>query len=507
MKKTEEIKKTLQKKFSLIENKQTSLKEDVKLRKTPEENGEYKIIITSDKPFPDENSKETASMAHFLKLTKGKDRDFNNRFGFEKPSYWKDQKTGKFGWGYTITPNMDKEKIQKYINNLKDLIHDYNNQKRLEYDLQTQQLTPEQIQAVIQISNTVESAENENQGTEAGTNLSKYLDELQNAIENDDVFDFLIDTFEKVKSFQKKNLSFYEYSFLNSLIIRYADPSATFAAPKSIWEAKGYQIKQDFAHGITIQKAGGKRDTTWENAKWFESNEKEWRYFKKEMNLPENLTVGQYLKNGGKQAAYALASFGIKQGYIKNTYFKFVPSTTYTDTMIEPIEGREQTPLTVDDFAVKEDPVSSLDIKEKIDLLFDAVSRIAEKHQINILGIKRAGGDINHLNALLNKTLLKIMQDKYSFMEKTTSGQEMVKAYAEAVAHMVRKHFDLPSESSKYNIASMGVEKKDLEQRSKTLLNIAHHFIQQIETEIKSEQIKEIRKTVKKTLFEHFKIK
>jgi hypothetical protein len=225
------------------------------------------------------------------------------------------------------------------------------------------------------------------------------------------------------------------------------------------------------------------------------------------MNLPENLTVDQYLKNGGKQAAYTLASFGIKQGFIKNTFFKFVPSSTYTDTMIEPIEGREQTPLTNDDFAVKEDPVNSSDTKEKIDLLFDAVSRIAEKHQTNILGIKRADGDINHLNALLNKTLLKIMQDKYSFMEKTTSGQEMVKAYAEAVAHMVRKYFDLPSESSKYNIASMGVEKKDLEQRSKTLLNIAHQFIQQIETDIKSQQIKEIRKTVKKTLFEYLKIK
>ena len=45
-----------------------------------------------------------------------------------------------------------------------------------------------------------------------------YLEELMNAIEKDDVFDFLIDSFEKAKEFQRKNLSFHEYSFLNSLI-------------------------------------------------------------------------------------------------------------------------------------------------------------------------------------------------------------------------------------------------------------------------------------------------
>ena len=506
MKKSEEIKKRLQEKVSLIENKKTILKEDIKIRKTPVENGEYKIVLTSDNIFPDEYSRETAGMSYFLKLKKGDEQKFSNRFDFERPTYWKDEKTGKFGWGYTITQGMNQEKIQKYLNNLKELVHDYNNQKKLQYDLETQQLTPEQINAVIEIVNAVEGAEEANKGTEVSVNLNKYLDSLQDAIENDDVFNFLIDTFQQVKSFQRQNLHFHDYSFLNSLIVRISDPRATYAAPKNIWEAKGYKIKPEYAMGITITKGGSKKDTTWENANWFKSNEKEWREFKNFMGLADDLTVEKYLKDGGRQAAYALASFGLKQGYIKNYATKFVPSTTYTDTMIEPIEGVEQVPLDSDEFSVKEDPTNSIELRDKIDMLFNAVSEIANKHHISILGVNRADGDINHLNTLLNKVLLKLMKDKYGFMEKTMAGQEMVKAYAEAVAHIVRSHFELPSESSKYNIASMGVEKKDLQQRSNALLNVAHHFIKEIEATLSTNQINEIKTAVRNTLFEYFKI-
>ena len=509
MKKADIIKEALKKHLMLLESKTSLLQENVKIYKTTPKDGEYMVLISSNLGYAQERDKETAGMGWQLSLTKGNEAKFRNRYDFNPPVYWKGE-NGRFGWGYKITAGMGETEVAVLVNRLKELVHDYNDKKKIEFDLSTQQLTPEQIELINKIVDTVQVAGDENAGTDSGRNLDKYLEDLQNAIEDDKVFDFLVDTFEKVKSFQRKNLSFYKYSFLNSLIIRYADPQAIYAAPRTTWEAKGYGIKPEIKHGIIIQKMGTKKDTTWDNANWFKGHMIEWDEYKKYASLPMDISVESYLKDGGRQAAYSLASFGLERRFFSNTG-SFTTSYTYTDTMIEPIPGKEQVPLDNDEFMAKEEPIESLELRGKIDAIFNAVSKIADREKISILGVKRADGDINQLNILLNKILYSRITQKYDFMlkdkTKARETEEILKAYAEAVSHMVRKYFGLPAEASKFNIAGFGVDRENLKKRSNALLNMANHFIDEIEDELRVEGlVAETRKMVRKIIKENIKL-
>jgi len=475
------------------------LSENVKLFKTkPEVDGSYWILITSNLPNQFLRDKEAANMSWELKLMKGADRKtgtpyetlFRNKFEFKRPDYHK-LASGVFGWGYKVSPMIGTDEYNMLVGNLKTLVHAYNDIKKQDFDLETQNLTPEQIKVVGQITDAVKTsrdaaAQEGTGGSVIANGLNGYLEELQDAIEKDEVFNFLIDSFEKTKSFQRKNLSFHEYSFLNSLVIRYADRQAIYAAPGSIWKTKGYQPKAEYGRGIPIQKMGSGKNTTWDNANWFKDHQDEWNQYKDYARLPDVMSTADYLK-GGQGAAYSLASFGLKKRFF-SSQGNFTVSYTYTDTMIEPIEGKEQIPLDSDEFQVKEEPIESMEMRQKIDVLFDAVSRIGEEQKISLLGIKKADGDINHFNTLLNKVLSKIILDKYSYMidksPKAGENEDILKAYAEVVATIIRKHYKLPTESSKYNIASMGVDRDKIKQRSEAILNLANKVIQTINEEL-----------------------
>jgi hypothetical protein len=390
--------------------------------------------------------------------------------------------------------------------------------KKLDYDLQTHNLTPEQITLIHQIIDSVESSSQESSNPETSSNLKSFLDSLMNAVEEDSVFEFLIETFEKVKNFQRKNLAFYPYSFLNSLIIRYADPNAIYAAPRSIWKEKGYSIKPEYGNGIAIQKMGQKKDTTWDNANWFKDHNEEWMQYKNYAGLNNTLSVDKYLQDGGKSAAYSLASYGLKNNLIHSAFGSFIVSYTFTDNMILPIPGVEQIPLDSEEFQVKEDPIESMEMKNKVNALFDAVSVVAEKSQVSMLGIKKSNGDINYLNALLNKLFTNIMYSKYDYMLRDKANihqnEDIIKGYAEAASHIVKKHYGLPTDSSKYNIASLGVDKSKLEQRASAILNTAETVIKNIDAELRTsghvnetkdvDYINEVRKAIKKMLLEQY---
>jgi hypothetical protein len=506
MKLADKITKILQERYSLP--KKETLSENVKLFKTkPETDGGYWILITSNQTNSFLRDKETANMGWELKLMKGNDKKsgvpyetlFRRKFEFQRPEYYKSA-SGIFGWGYKIPPMINQERYNSLVQNLKTLVHAYNDIKKQEFDLETQNLTPEQIKVIGQIIDAVETSRDA-AAQEGGGNgkivvdLDKYLQDLQDAVEKDEVYEFLIDSFEKTKNFQRKNLSFHEYSFLNSLVIRFADPHATYAAPANIWKTKGYKPKDEYGRGIPIQKMGFK-NSTWENARWFKDHETEWKDFKDYARLPENMKIDDYLA-GGVGNAYSLASYGLKRKLFP-VQSNFTVSYTFTDTMVEPIPGAEQIPLDSDEFQVKEEPIESMEMKNKIDILFDAVSKIADKQQVNILGVKRADGDINHLNNLLNKVLSKIITDKYNFMidkgPKVRENEEILRAYAEVVSHIIKRHYKLPTESSKYNIASMGVDKDKMKQRSEAILNLANKFIQEIDMEI--EKMKSVNESV-----------
>jgi hypothetical protein len=87
---------------------------------------------------------------------------------------------------------------------------------------------------------------------------------------------------------------------------------------------------------------------------------------------------------------------------------------------------------------------------------------------------------------------------------KPRENEEVIQGYSEIISHIIRKHYDLPAEMSKYKIAGLGVDKEKMKQRSDALLNIANYFIDEIDAELASlNTLNEVRYFVRKTLVEN----
>ena len=215
----------------------------------------------SDKANPMLKNKETAKIGALLNLKKNDEAAFKNRFDFQRPSRYYNERTGDFGWGYEISAAISRDTLESLIKNLKTLIHDYNSRPDVNepFDVETEKLTPEQIKVLGQVIKVVQdaveiNADNPNPVVEES--LSGFYKELQEAVQKDEVYEFLSNALTKASQFQKKN-TFYPYELENSLIIRFADPAATFADPKSKWGNEGYKVKAEFEGGIRIKKGGG----------------------------------------------------------------------------------------------------------------------------------------------------------------------------------------------------------------------------------------------------------
>jgi len=511
MKKSVKIKNLLSERYEASSGKQ-KISESVKIFKTSEKDGKYKIFITSDLKDQTARDKETAKMGFKLNVSAKNLGNFKNTFSFQPPSYLKNlTSNGAFGWGYEITNLDSPDKVNTLVGQLKELVHHYNTVEKQDYDLSTHNLTPEQITQINAIVDAVEGTKEAAESTgnvQVAQNLDRYLDDLMNAVENDDVFEFLIDTFEKVKQFQSQNDNFHSYSFLNSLIIRFSDPNATFAAPKFVWADKGYSIKPEFSKGILILKPGNKKNTTKDNAYWYKNNPNAWNQYKSEKNLNRDLSIDQYLSDTKNH--YGLATFGLKNNFFGTTSGAQNRFPTFTDKMIEPIPGVEQVPLETKEFSAKDDAIQSDEVINKISNVFDVVSKIAEKEKVNTLGIGEERGDINNLNVLLNKVISKTFGNKYDYIFKDIKNarerEDSVKGFAEVISNIVKRHYGLPSESSKYNVASLGIDKEKIGSYSKTLLNFSNEFIKLIDSSKNgSDNISEnyIRKIVRKVISEH----
>jgi hypothetical protein len=122
-----------------------------------------------------------------------------------------------------------------------------------------------------------------------------------------------------------------------------------------------------------------------------------------------------------------------------------------------------------------------------------------------------ANGDINALNKLLHEYAFNqvsyffnrknLIPDDMKEMEKG----EMLKAYAEAVSYIVKKHFNLPAESSKYKAAFHGLDPSESAEQSKEAIMRAQYIIQDIEKVLeKDTSLKEFKTLVKHTLLEYF---
>jgi len=472
------IKILLENKKSQIELRNFILNENVKIRKTKTINGGYYIIVTSDLPGG-LGIKETAMMGKVLKLTK----DAVWPHTFEKPKYFKDSSSGMFGWGYFIGPNTPEEKSQESLNNLKTLVSNFNTEKKLAPDTEVGGITLNQLEQIGQITQAVEQAADATENIEIKNNLDKYLDDLQNAVENDDVFEFLIENFEKAKTFQKRN-SGWKYSILNSLIITIAQPLAQYAGPKDYWLGRNYQIKPEFVkNGVLILKpkkgGGGKGSDLSQKAKYMKDNPEALNAFKAEMGIndTENFSVDD------PKNKYQLAKFATQKKYMPGQYARFERAMVYTDNMVEPIPGLEPQELGVLNF----DNIA-VDLTENITPLFDAALSIAQKDAITIpTSLTGDKNNINNFGKILHAIAIKNIAGKFGKdKNKDADAAEFLKVQAESVAHIIKKHYNLPSESSRYNIASWGGDKEKIKAVGNTIIRIADGVIDKIDAFLKA---------------------
>ena len=472
------IKILLENKRTQIEMRNFILNENVKVRKTKTINGGYYIIVTSDLSGS-LGIKEAAMMGKVLKLTK----DAVWPHTFEKPKYFKDSSTGMFGWGYFIGPNTPEEKSQESLNNLKTLVNNFNTEKKLAPDTEVEGVTLNQLEQIGQITQAVEQAAEATGNIEIKNNLDKYLDDLQNAVENDDVFDFLIENFEKAKTFQKRN-SGWKYSILNSLIITIAQPLAQYAGPKPYWEGRNYQIKPEFIkNGVLILKpkksAGFKGSDLSNKAKYVKDNPEALAAFKSEMGIDDTENYINDPKN-----KYQLAKFATEKKYMPGQYTKFEWVPVYTDEMVEPIPGLELQELGLVNF----DDVATANSGENITPLFDAALSIAQKDSITIpTSLTGDKNNINNFGKILHAIAIKNIAGKFGKdKNKDADAAEFLKVKAESVAHIVKKHFNLPSESSRYNIASWGGDKEKIKAVGNTIIRVADGIIDKIDAFLKA---------------------
>jgi hypothetical protein len=430
------------------------------------------------------------------------------------PTYFKDFKTGKFGWGYYIPTDMSQEKALEYFENLKSLVRDYNVQKKLQDDAETHSLSFNQIRLLNDMVEAIESAEVATTNTVFKNNLDKYLTELEDAVEADEVFEFLIKTYEQAKQFQKRNTA-WNYSILNSLIITKSDPLATLSGPEAYWAGRNYRVKEEFKSQpiiITMPiKEGGenRKKDLYDKAMWFKNHSDDFAQFKEENGISQITTFDEYVKQNG---FYQLAKYAsLKIDYFKQKKFRrFEDAPTFTDTMVEPIPGKEVEPIG-GDLQIPETGITNLEQKQKLSVLFDAMFKIAEKENVSTIGIGRAKDNINDFGRLLNAIALGRITKKLEFKLKDKLKQnetlEMFKAYAEIISHIVKKHYGLPSESSKYNIARFGGDRETIRKESDVLINMADALINEIDSYLGSNNtpaLNEMRKIIKTMILKNF---
>lgn len=521
MKRAEKIKKLLQEK--LEKNNKNLLSEEIVVKKTlPREDGSYYIVATSDSKNSFTRVKENGGFGNEENLTKKNQEFWKNRFPEMPQNFPPPGEKGKwgwgenvFGWGYKIIPGMSQETADRLLKQLNTLADEYNAiaAKRFNRTAKKSEITSsEQLEMIYSIAEELESAESYNEMPEIKANFEKYLDNLYDAIDQggDAIYQFLSDSYKKTREFRKRNLLFYKYSYLNSLIIRTADPMARFAATEQSWYDKGYRIKPNFRRGISI-RAGSSGNTTFTNALWFKTHEAEWRAYKSAHGLPRDMSWDSYVtyekdKDKKDSKTRMLAYFGLNNNYYTNQGTSV--SRIYTDTMIEPIPEKEQVSLDSMEFYVEEDPIESLEGKEKVNALFDALSIMADKMKINTVGIVKGDGDVNQLNRLLSKVAYEKMTDRFSSLlkDKTNRAQneEMLKGFAELAAGFVREHYGLPSKSSVYSVSSFGVEKQEAKKNMEAIQKVAFDITLDIEELTgKKKDLKEVRTFIFKTLLKH----
>lgn len=484
----------------------------------------YWLYLSSDNEVGEEYKDETLDMSKELNLTDAS-KFFKER-GFVPPQHTNkgglkagvNPETGQFGWGYFITKVKENSPgyVEGKLENLKELVRDYNNKKNLEDDIKTGGLSLKQVGQIQNLTSAIEDSIDREMNPETKAKLEKYLDELSESIENDEVFEFLTQKYNEASEFIKRNVSAgtqsHPYSISNSMIILAADPNAILAAQKSFWEGRNYRIKDTYKHGISISIP--RTTKTQGTAKNILKKPGAWDAYKQQQGIDQGTSFSQHIKSNPAKHNVDIAHSAIRQKAVRTGFGDFSWGTVYTDTMVEPIPGKEVESIqdmigivdNTDSFHIPQKELDSSTHKEKLNVLFKALFDVAEDAHINTSGISFKDGDINEFNKLLNNISFDEASNRLprkmgiSTSQITPQVEEMLYGYSEAISNVVKKHFGLPSEESKYNVARQGIDRDEIEKVYGEIIRISDNIIKSLNSKMKSqpeETLNEVRKIIR----------
>lgn len=499
------------------------LNEGVKIFKSKpvEKKGQrgYWLYIASDSTDGNQFKKENTEMASALNLTKNKKKNWNK--DFFAPTWCKPVEGGDhYGWGYFITSNHPEFYGERMFNNLKTLVRDYNIDKNLSDDAQQGQLTYDQVGEIQELVSAIEATKEKEMNEETKRKLEQYLDELELAVEQDEVYEFLSKRYEEADAFRKKQTEIgattHPYTISNAMIILAAEPDALIAAQEDFWAGRNYQIKPEAKKGIHIYVPDFSETRKTARNVYTKGL---WNAYKRENGIPANVKFFDYIKKNPKKHNVDLAYYAIAKKIVPTTTNLFYFGSVYTDTMVEPIPGKEAEPIQdilgganisvdaeEDPFYIKQQELGSEKHKQLMRKLFDALDRVADAKKINTVGITKKD-DINNFNKLLNKVSFDLVEKR---LRKAIGGEsanteavdEMLYGYAEVVSNLVKKHYGLPSEESKYNIARQGIDREEIQKAYSEVIRISHKVIGEIDKQLQAEPeaLNEVRKIIRNIL-------
>jgi len=510
----------------MAEKKSYTLNENVKIFKTPpvrnKKQGEgYWLYVSSDNPSGEIAGQETKDFANKMNFTKNAIKAKKWKHDFIPPQWAMiDKETGQFGWGYFITKvreNMPGA-VDKLFSNLKTLVRDYNTSKNLEQDAESGDLTVAQIGQIQNLTSAIEDTLATEMNAETKAKLEKYLDDLSIAIEKDEVFEFLTEKYEEASKFKATNQSAgHKYTISNAMIILAAQPNAVLAAQRGFWEGRNYRVKEGSEHGIHISIP--RTTKTADTARAMQSNSSAWNDYKKQQGIDQGVSYSQHIKANPKKNNADVAYDAISKKLVQTSFGKFAWGTVYTDTMVEPIPGLEAPTIEEllgtpdngkDAFHISQKELDSDVQRQKLINLFDALEDVTQKAKINTSGFAFKKDSINDFNNVLNALAYEEFSRSMSKsigadnMDKDTL-EEMLNGYAEVISNLVKKHYGIPSEESKYNAARQGIDREEIQKAYSAVIRISHKIIEALEKSLNTnepvaESLAEVREFVKRVL-------
>jgi hypothetical protein len=491
----------------------------------------YWIYISSDEPEGNDHRDEAIQMSSILNLSDGKKFAFlKENPGVGRPNYYKNPESGQFGWGYFIDDRVianNKGLQEKMLGWLQGLVRKYNTEKGLQDDVKTGKLTLDQVEEINDLVSAIEDASVMNPETKA--KLEQYLDDLTAAIENDEVFEFLTKKYNEAKEFIRNNKRAgttkegWDYTVTNTFIIRAADPSSILAAPKEFWTGRGYRIKPG-VRGISIRYPKGKGTGSAEyTSKALARDPEAFKAYKEKHGLPQSATWKDVMRTNADKHMRGMAYDAIRGKKVRTTFSKPETDffgTVYTDTMVEPVPGKEVMSISQmietgkgndepiqDPYHITQKELESETHKEKLNTLFKATLDVAERRRVNTQGMGFKDGDINEFNKVLNaiafdEAIKKLPHSMGIKGAVTPEVEEMIYGYSEAIANIVKKYYGLPSDESKYNVARQGVDREEIQRVYSEIIRISDRIVNEIDKTLETEQtaLNEVRKLVRNVL-------